>query len=95
MIRNAEILALVFVVGIALSAFFFGGLWWTTRRGIASSMPAAWFLPSLMLRTGVVVAGFFEVSLGDWQRLLACMLGFLAARTVLIRCASTRSGAPT
>jgi F1F0 ATPase subunit 2 len=88
MIRNPGILVLVFGGGIALSAFFFGGLWWTTRRGMASTMPAAWFLPSLMLRTGVVVAAFYIVALGDWQRLLACMLGFLVARTVLIRFAA-------
>jgi F1F0 ATPase subunit 2 len=95
MIRDADTLVLVFGVGIALSTFFFGGLWWTTRRGMASAVPAAWFLPSLLLRTGVVVAGFYEASLGDWHRLLACMLGFLGARTVLIRFASAGSGAAT
>jgi F1F0 ATPase subunit 2 len=93
MIHDLGILLMSVVIGIALSLFFFGGLWWTTRRGMASSMPAAWFLPSLMLRTGVVAAGFYAVSLGDWHRLMACMLGFLGARTVLIRFASTRPGA--
>jgi len=32
------------------------------------------------LRTGLVVAGFYFVSLGDWRKLLACLLGFIIAR---------------
>ena len=68
------------LAGIGLGAIFFGGLWWTIRRGVSSSRPAMWFLGSALLRMGVVVAGFYFVGGGEWQRLVACLTGFLTAR---------------
>lgn len=66
--------------GLLLGAMFFGGLWWTLRRGLASERPALWFFGSLLLRTSVALGGFYLVSGGDWERLLACILGFVIAR---------------
>ena len=71
--------------GVALGALFFGGLWWTVRRGLSSRQPAALFLGSLLLRTLLVVAGFFFVSGGDWRNLVASLAGFLLARTVMMK----------
>jgi F1F0 ATPase subunit 2 len=34
-----------------LGTIFFGGLWWTIRKGISSKQPAALFFFSLLLRT--------------------------------------------
>ena len=44
-------LALALAAGLLLGAFFFGGLWWTVQKGVASERPALWFLGSLLLRT--------------------------------------------
>jgi F1F0 ATPase subunit 2 len=66
--------------GIALGAVFFGGLWWTVRRGVASPRPALWFLGSALLRTVLVVTGFYLVGGGQWRRLAACLAGFILAR---------------
>ena len=52
-------LTLAFVTGLLLGAFFFAGLWWTVQKGMTSEMPALWFVGSLLLRTGVIVAGFY------------------------------------
>ncbi len=71
--------------GVFLGAFFFGGLWWTVRRGASSKWPALLFLGSLLLRTGVTLAGFYLVSSGHWERLLACILGFTVARLIMTR----------
>lgn len=71
--------------GAALGLFFFGGLWWTVRGGLASRRPALLFFGSLLLRTGVILAGFYFVSRGHWERLLACLLGFMAARLIVTR----------
>lgn len=71
---------LSFAAGLLLGAFFFGGLWWTIRKGLSSPRPALLFLGSAVLRMGVVVAGFYFVSNGQWQRLLACLSGFIIAR---------------
>lgn len=71
--------------GLGLGAFFFGGLHWTVRRGLASSRPARWFLISLVLRSGVTLGGFTQVAGDDWQRWLACLLGFVMARWLVTR----------
>lgn len=76
-------LALAFLGGGGLGAFFFGGLWWTVRRALSSRRPALWFLGSLSLRMSVALVGFWVASGGHWERLLACVLGFLAARLVV------------
>jgi F1F0 ATPase subunit 2 len=73
------------VAGALLGAIFFGGLWWTIRRGLSSRQPALLLLGSLVLRTLIAVAGFYFVSRGDWRRLLACLGGFLVARAAAMR----------
>lgn len=78
-------LALAWVVGLLLGAFFFGGLWWTVRRGLSSKRPAFWFLGSMLVRASAVLAGFYVVSGGHWDRLLACLLGFVIARQIATR----------
>lgn len=77
-----EPLALVLagMAGLGLGVIFFGGLWWTVRKGVASRRPARWFLGSLLVRTGIVLGGFYFVAGGHWERLLSCLLGFIIAR---------------
>ncbi len=78
-------LSLAGLAGVLLGLFFFGGLWWTVRRAVNSPRPGLWVGGSLLLRMGCTAAGFVFVSAGDWQRLLACLLGFLAARWLVVR----------
>jgi F1F0 ATPase subunit 2 len=73
------------VAGVVLGVMFFGGLWWTVRRGFSSKQPGLWFFASLLLRMSIALAGFYFVSGGHWQRLLVCLLGFLLARLVVMR----------
>lgn len=72
-----------FATGLLLGAIFFGGLWWTVRKGLSSSRPALLFLGSAVLRMSIVVAGFYLVSNGQWQRVLECLAGFIIARLVV------------
>ena len=74
--------------GFALGAFFFVGLWWTVRRGVASAQPAVIFLGSMLVRTLVVMAGFYFLSRGDWRNLAASLAGFVLARVLVTRKAS-------
>jgi F1F0 ATPase subunit 2 len=78
-------LVLALTAGLLLGAIFFGGLWWTVRKGMSYKQPALIFFCSMLLRTGVVVAGFYLVSDGHWRRLLACLLGFVIARFIVTR----------
>ncbi len=76
------------VVGVVLGLIFFGGLWWTVKRGLSSNLAALWFFGSLMLRTSIVLVGFYLIFQGDWRNVVACLFGFLAARigiTFLLR----------
>jgi F1F0 ATPase subunit 2 len=78
-------LALAFATGVLLGAIFFGGLWWTVRKGLSSNQPALWFLGSLLLRSSLVLAGFYFVARGHWERVVVCLLGFVAARLIVTR----------
>ncbi len=78
-------LILASLAGILLGAVFFGGLWWTVRNGLTSQQSGLWFSGSLLLRTGITLAGFYFVSHGEWPKLLACLLGFLLARVAVTR----------
>jgi F1F0 ATPase subunit 2 len=82
---SVSALLLAALAGAALGAIFFGGLWWTARRGAASSQPALWFFGSLLLRMAIVLPGFIAVAGGQWARMLACLLGFVAARMAVMR----------
>jgi len=82
-------LALALMAGLLLGAIFFGGLWWTVRKGISSKSPALWFLGSMVLRMGIVLAGFYFVGQGDWRRLVVCLLGFIFARIIVLRLTRT------
>ena len=86
------LLALACSVGVLLGAIFFGGLWWTVRKGVSSEQPAFWFLGSLLLRMSIALAGFYFVSGGRWRRLLVCLVGFVIARLVVLRLTRPSSG---
>jgi len=77
--------------GFALGAFFFMGLWWTVRRGVASAQPALIFLGSMLLRTLVVMGGFYYLSRGDWRNLAGSLIGFTLARFMVIRLPVTKN----
>ena len=74
-----------FAFGIFLGVFFFGGLWWTVRRALASKRPAVWILTSWIVRTSLVLSGFYLMAHGDWQRILLCLIGFIAGRVAVSR----------
>lgn len=82
---NDLMVVVALLTGAVLGVVFFGGLWWTVRRGLASANPARWFVLSLLVRVAVVLGGIYLVTDGLWQRLLACMLGFWLARVVVMR----------
>ncbi len=78
-------LTLAGVAGGLLGLLFFGGLWWTVRRAFSSPRPALWVGSSLLLRMASVATGFVVVGAGDWRRMLSCLLGFWAARWLVVR----------
>jgi len=77
-------------IGIFLGALFFGGLWWTVRRGLAATNPALWFGVSALARMAIILSGLYFVARAGWPSLLACLCGLLIARV-----ATTRLTRPT
>lgn len=73
------------VIGILLGILFFGGLWYTVKKAINFKRPALWFLASFFTRTGVTLLGFYYISLGKWQHLLLCLVGFIVGRFMVLR----------
>jgi F1F0 ATPase subunit 2 len=74
---------LALMTGVVLGGMFFGGLWWTVRKSVSSKQPALLFLGSLLLRTSIVLVGFYLIARGRWERLLVCLLGFVMARLIV------------
>lgn len=84
MMNEAKLLVPLLAGGL-LGAAFFGGLWWTVHRAIASRYLALWFGGSLVLRMVIVIAGFRLVSGSDWRGWLAALAGFGVARLLVVR----------
>ena len=85
MMNETLALGLSWLAGATLGAFFFGGLWWTVRKSLVSRQPAVWVFCSFLLRMGVTMTGFYFVAGSDWQRMLACLVGFVVARQLVKR----------
>jgi len=78
-------LILPLVAGVFLGMLFFGCLWWTIHICASAKRPALCILGSLLLRTSIVLLGFYFVALGHWERFIVSLLGFLVARVIVVR----------
>ncbi len=72
-------------VGFILGIFYFSCLWFTVQRVVHSQHPVLLMVVSGVGRLSVVLLGFYAIVGGHWQRLLIALVGFLIARTLLIR----------
>lgn len=77
-------LVLALAAGAALGLVYFGGLWLTVRQLAGSGRPALLFGASLLVRTLLTVLGFYLVMDASLARVLACLLGFIIARQLLV-----------
>ncbi|MBC7628733.1 ATP synthase subunit I [Ferruginibacter sp.] len=73
-----------FIVGLLLGVLFFGGLWITVKKIINSKTPGLLMVGSFVLRITIVLAGFYFIGLGDWKKLIACLIGFMVSRFTVI-----------
>jgi F1F0 ATPase subunit 2 len=71
--------------GTILGALFFGGLWWTARRGLTAANPALWFGLSALVRMAIIVSTLYYVASSGWPSVLACLCGLLIARVAVTR----------
>ena len=78
-------IGLALLTGALLGAFFFAGLWWTVRKLQSAKMVWLLFLGSLLLRSGVVILGFYFILGDSWQNLALGLIGFTLARIIVTR----------
>jgi len=83
--KEISLLILPLLAGILVGAFFFGGLWWTTKKAVISKSPVFWFLGSLFVRLGVTVTAFYFIAQNRWERMVICLAGFIIARIIVQR----------
>jgi F1F0 ATPase subunit 2 len=82
---DAAALGMSFAGGLIIGAFYFLGLWWTIRRLPTARVPALWTIASFLIRSGIVLTGFYVVMKGRWENLLMCFAGFTLMRLLLVR----------
>jgi F1F0 ATPase subunit 2 len=73
-------LVLAGLAGAGLGIVYFGGLWLTVRWLPRTQWPGLLTLGSLLVRLGGTLVGFYLVMAGRWERLLACLAGFVLVR---------------
>lgn len=78
-------MVVVFVAGLILGSFLYGGLWWTLKKLSVKSRPFLWLFLSSWLRIGISLVGFYIISNGDWTRFTVCFVGFITARIIISR----------
>jgi F1F0 ATPase subunit 2 len=78
-------LGLALLGGMALGAFYFGGLWYTIRQIPTSTRPGMLLIASMVVRMAVILGAFILIMDGSWQRLLACVVGFILMRQIMIK----------
>jgi len=87
--NELAVILLIILAGFLLGLFFFGVLWWTTKRGLLSKSPALWFLGSLFIRMSIIITAFYFISRNHWERALICLIGFIIARMIIMRYTQT------
>jgi F1F0 ATPase subunit 2 len=75
-----------FAAGVIIGILYFAFLWWSVDRLLHAKQPMISLLGGAIIRVGVTLPLFFLVMAGSWQRLLACLAGFIVARWLLTVC---------
>ncbi len=78
-------LALALLAGALLGILFFAGLWWTVNQLQSSQHVALLFIISLLVRSTIVIAGFYFIIGKDWHNLVAGLFGFMLVRLITTR----------
>jgi F1F0 ATPase subunit 2 len=79
-----SVLAVCFLGGLAVGAFFFGGLYWTVSELPQSRHPIGLMITSFVLRFGATAAFFYALGADQWQRCLATLAGVVTVKVALL-----------
>jgi len=79
----------VLLAGFALGMLFFSSLWWTTGKILHGQHPVAWVVGGFVLRMALVLPALYWLTAAQWEKLLACVVGFLGARLLVVKLSAT------
>ncbi len=72
------------IMGITLSTFYFGGLWYTVKNIESLHRPYFLMIGSYLVRTTVVLFGFYSLLVYHWSYLIVALSAFIITRQVII-----------
>jgi len=72
-----------FIAGAALGIFYFFTLWITVKVATSSPRPGLIMFKSYIIRSSIVILGFYMVMDGRWERAMIALSGFIIAREFL------------
>ncbi|HDQ05074.1 MAG TPA: ATP synthase subunit I [Deltaproteobacteria bacterium] len=84
-IITIALLASAFAGGLALGALYILALWKTVNKLPDSSHPVRLMLGSFALRISVLLAAFYFIMGGHWERLAMAFAGFFVMKIILTR----------
>ena len=90
-LETGEILVAL-LAGLTLGAAYMTALWTSVRRLGQARNPALALIGGAVLRLAVLMGAFYLVMDGSWERLLACLAGFVAVRVAVTRWARPAEG---
>ena len=75
---------LLFIAGVAIGLFYFGGLWLTVKKAVRVKRSELLLIISFIVRAGLSLVLFFILMNGYWLNAVMLLVGFIISRTVLI-----------
>lgn len=78
-------IVIAIIAGGLLGLLYFGGLWLTVKKMMKAKNPGLLYLGSSLLRTAIVITGFYLISGSNWKSWVSCVAGFIIARLILMR----------
>lgn len=85
MVNDIFTLATALAVGMAVGLLNFAGMWSTIHYLPIIKYPSALIMLSYIIRMAIVLATFYFIMDGRWERLLVCLVGFFIVRRVLVK----------
>jgi F1F0 ATPase subunit 2 len=77
------LLVLSFFGGALLGAFYFHSLWNTVKKATDEGKHGMSLITGYFIRTSIVLAGFYIIMSGRWERIVAALIGFILMREIM------------
>lgn len=84
--NETDLMIIALLTGLVVGMLFFGGLWLTVKKALASKTPALWFVGSFLFRVAIVLIGFyFIMQTNSWLNGVICLVGFIVSKFIIVR----------